>query len=302
MDRTTINRIIKEAGYETVSSKFYDKIEEWKRWYRGKVGTFHNYDVFLAKGQKTVVEMASLGMSKKICEDWADLLYNEKTFIVVDDKEGQEIFDEALRENNFEVLGNELVEKAFMSGTGAFVLRKDGEDKIKIDYVSGDMIFPLEWENGQVRACAFGSIVVRGDKKYFYLQAHERSLASMVKDQNSKATRAGYKYLVSNRFYPIDKSTGNISAAAVELPEVESEVVYETDSPLFALLKPNIANNVEENNPLGISVYANAIDQIKACDIAFDGSSVAMKVGRPRIAISAEVRCEWNCVSTVSAA
>ena len=174
MDRTVINKIIKEAGYQTVSASFYDKIEEWKRWYRGKVGTFHNYDVFLAKGQKTVVEMASLGMSKKICEDWADLLYNEKTFIVLDDKKGQEIVDEVLRENNFEVLGNELVEKAFMSGTGAFVLRKDGDDKIKIDYVAGDMIYPLEWDNGQVGSCAFGSVVVRGDKKYFYLQAHEK--------------------------------------------------------------------------------------------------------------------------------
>jgi A118 family predicted phage portal protein len=273
MDRTTINKIIKEAGYETVSSAFYDKIEEWKRWYRGKVLSFHNYDVFLAKGQKTVVEMASLGMSKKICEDWADLLYNEKTFIVVDDKEGQEIFDEVLKENNFEVLGNELVEKAFMAGTGAFVLRKDGEDKIKIDYVAGDMIFPLEWENGQVRACAFGSIVIREKNKYFYLQSHERK---------------NNRYIISNRFYPIERSNGNISAAAVEFSDVESEVVYETDVSLFALIKPNIANNVEENNPLGISVYANAIDQIKACDIAFDGSSVAMKVGRPRIAISAE--------------
>ena len=93
---------------------------------------------------------------------------------------------------------------------------------------------------------------------------------------------------MSNRFYPIDKNTGNISTMAVEFADVESEVEYETDKPLFALLKPNIANNVEDNNPLGISVYANAIDQIKACDIAFDGSSVAMKAGRPRIAISAE--------------
>jgi A118 family predicted phage portal protein len=278
MNRMTINQgtmsqIIKEAGYCTVSSTFYEKIREWERWYKGKVSSFHNYDVFLAKGQATKVEMASLGMSKKICEDWADLLYNEKTFIVVDDEEGQKIFEEVLRENNFEVLGNELVEKAFMAGTGAFVLRKDGEDKVKIDYVSGDMIFPLEWENGQVVSCAFGSVVVRGAEKYFYLQAHERK---------------GKKYTVSNRFYPVDKNSGNISKVAVEVCDVESEVIYETEKPLFALLKPNIANNIDKNNPMGISVYANAIDQIKACDIAFDGSGVAMKVGRPRIAISAE--------------
>jgi A118 family predicted phage portal protein len=283
MNRATIHQIIKEAGYQTVSLGFYAKIREWERWYRGKVSAFHNYEVFLAKGQATKVEMQSLGMGKKICEDWADLLYNEKTFIVLDDGEGQKIFDEALRDNNFEVLGNELVEKAFMAGTGAFVLRIDKkgqsssglspEGKIRIDYVSGDMIFPLEWENGRVEGCAFGSAVVRDGKKYFYLQAHER------KDG---------KYIVSNRFYPIDKNSGNISVVAVELPDVESETTYETEKPLFTLIKPNIANNIEWNNPMGISVYANAIDQIKACDIAFDGASVAMKVGRPRIAISAE--------------
>lgn len=288
MNRTRIRQIIKEAGYETVSSGYYDKISEWASWYKGKVAAFHNYDVFLAKGQATKVEMQSLGMAKKICEDWADLLYNEKTFIVLDDKKGQKIFDDVLRENNFEVLGNELVEKSFMAGTGAFVLRIDKrgqspqgqrpegqcrEGKTRIDYVCGEMIFPLEWENGRVEGCAFGSVVVRDGKKYFYLQAHER--------------KSG-KYIVSNRFYPIDKNTGNISVTAVEFPDVESEAVYETDKPLFALIKPNIANNVEENNPMGISVYGNAIDQIKGCDIAFDGASVAMKVGRPRIAISAE--------------
>jgi A118 family predicted phage portal protein len=222
-------------------------------------------------------------MGKKICEDWADLLYNEKTFIVLDDVEGQKIFDEVLSENNFEVLGNELVEKAFMCGTGAFVLRMDKtgqrpeglspKGKTRIDYVTGDMIFPLEWANGQVESCAFGSVVTRDSKKYFYLQAHERK---------------GGKYIVSNRFYPIDKNTGNISVSAVELADIESEVAYETDKPLFALIKPNIANNIDGNNPMGISVYGNAIDQIKGCDIAFDGASVAMKVGRPRIAISAE--------------
>jgi A118 family predicted phage portal protein len=116
-------------------------------------------------------------------------------------------------------------------------------------------------------------VVVRERGKYFYLQAHERK---------------GGKYIVSNRFYPIDKNSGNISAMAVEFGDVESETTYETEKPLFTLIKPNIANNIEWNNPMGISVYANAIDQIKACDIAFDGASVAMKVGRPRIAISAE--------------
>ena len=140
MNRATISRIIAAAGYQTVSLDFYEKIDEWKKWYKGKVADFHEYDVFVSKGQKTSVEMQSLGMPKKICEDWADLLYNEKTFIVIDDTTLQKVFNEVLLDNNFESLGNELVEKSFMAGTGAFVLRKDKDDKTKIDYVVGDMI------------------------------------------------------------------------------------------------------------------------------------------------------------------
>jgi A118 family predicted phage portal protein len=106
MNTAEISQIIAHAGYQTVSLDFYKKIDEWKKWYKGKVNDFHEYDVFLAKGQKTSVEMQSLGMPKKICEDWADLLYNEKTFIVIDDASLQKVFNDVLLLNNFESLEN----------------------------------------------------------------------------------------------------------------------------------------------------------------------------------------------------
>lgn len=254
-----------------VSTSFYSSIDTWEKWYKGKVAEFHTYEVFQAKGQKTCVEMQSLGMPKKVCEDWADLLFNEETFIVIDDKNLQETFDSVLEENNFSFQCNELIEKAFALGNGALVLRKNAEGKTRIDYVNGDMVFPLAWENGQVTSCAFGSVFVEDGQKYFYLQAHEKK---------------GKQYVISNRFYPINKNTGNVSLTATVLENVEEEVTYNTEKPLFALIRPAIANNIDKNNPLGISVYANAIDQVKVCDIAFDGVSVSMKVGRPRIAVS----------------
>ena len=40
--------------------------------------------------------------------------------------------------------------------------------------------------------------------------------------------------------------------------------------PLFYIIKTNIANNIDLDSPLGVSIYGNAIDNIKGCDIAYD--------------------------------
>ncbi|CCQ21858.1 Uncharacterized ATP-dependent helicase C582.10c [Listeria monocytogenes] len=40
--------------------------------------------------------------------------------------------------------------------------------------------------------------------------------------------------------------------------------------PTFIYIKPNIANNKNLTSPLGISVYANALDTLKTLDLMFD--------------------------------
>ena len=47
----------------------------------------------------------------------------------------------------------------------------------------------------------------------------------------------------------------------------------------------NIANNTGNNNPLGVSVFANAIDQLKAIDIVYDSYINEFNLGKKRIMV-----------------
>ena len=64
---------LKSLGYVTIPEEFYRKVGEWKSWYQGDVKGFHQYKV--RNGHNTVCcRRYSLGMGKKIPEDWANLL------------------------------------------------------------------------------------------------------------------------------------------------------------------------------------------------------------------------------------
>ena len=168
-----MNAIIKalnKLGYTTCNTEIYSYIDDWQDWYKGKVDKFHNYSVY--NGVKFVsCERLSLGMAKKICEDKADLLLNEKVSINVDDEATQEVIETVLDNNNFWVSANNLVELSNALGTGAFVQYIE-DNETRIDYVKADMIYPLSWYNGEIKECAFGSEQLINGKTYTYLNIH----------------------------------------------------------------------------------------------------------------------------------
>lgn len=113
---------------------------------------FHTYKVY---NGSVVVEQKRyrLGMAKKVCEDWANLLLNEKVAIKAGAYEKE--LNEVLERNNFKVRGNQLIEITFALGTGAFVEYLDGDGNVTIDFIRADMIYPLSWDNGEVTESAF---------------------------------------------------------------------------------------------------------------------------------------------------
>jgi A118 family predicted phage portal protein len=66
------------------------------------------------------------------------------------------------------------------------------------------------------------------------------------------------------------------------------ESVFDTGSDLawFQIYKPNIANNLDINSPMGISIYANALDTLQGVDLAYDGFCEEMRLGRSRIFVN----------------
>lgn len=274
---------LRELGYSTISEDFYRKIDEWKSWYIGDVKGFHRYKV--RNGHNAVrCKRYTLNMGKKIPEDWANLLMNEKVSITLEGQKEQDFVDRVFDENNFLVKSNEMQEAAFALGTVAFIPRVVGMEAtetgpipgsasgIVMDYVTVEHIWPLAWQNGIITECAFDSIVTVNGEQYCYLQIHHK-----VNDL----------YDIENRIYHYRNDNVDAELALSDVPgfELVPPVVHTgSNRRQFVIDRPNIANNFDDS-PLGISVYANAIDIMKGVDIAYDSYVNEFVLGKKRIMV-----------------
>lgn len=283
----TIIDKLKELGYETVSEDYYSYIELWLQWYRGLVPQFHEYKVFNGLSRVKLQKLTA-GMAKKAAENWADLLMNEKVHITLEGDAEQQFFDDFCVRNNFERMMNIYQEYCFALGTSAYVVRVSGltvdgdgvaisaAENLILDFVMADGIFPLSWKNGEIDECAFATVQVYDNHKYCYLQIHHR-------DESGS-------YLIENHLY--DNTSGNM--AEVELTSVAAFAsvapIFHThsDQRLFVIDTPNIANNIDPDVPLGVSIYANGIDQLKLCDTVFNSVHSEIELGRKRIIVKPE--------------
>lgn len=270
-----IRQYLSKHKYNTAPDDTYNHIEEWLEWYEGDVEKFHTYKVY--NGMVTTKHKRyQLGMAKKVCEDWANLLLNEKVSIKAGAYEKR--LKEILQDNNFKVRGNQLVELAFALGTGAFVEYLDGDGNVVVDYIRADMVYPLSWDNGDITECAFGSNRVVDGKEIVYLQIHRKGIPDDAEPEGEREDPE--TYYIENRY--IDAKSGR----ELETPENVLPVIdTKYDRPLFQIITPNICNNVDLDSPLGISVYANSISQLKGCDLVYDSYMNEFILGRKRILV-----------------
>ena len=260
-----ILQYLQARGFGCAPDAAYERIEVWQAWYRGKVPAFHTYRQYNGK-RKLTRQRRSLGMAKAVAEDWANLALNEKVEICIKGKQLEKRVREVLENNNFRVRGNQLLEETFALGTGAFVERMDGDD-VRIDYVRAGMIYPLAWHNGAITECAFASERQVQKEKQVYLNIHRMEHG---------------KYVIENHLF---RRTGD-QLTEIPLPEGVEEVVRTgRDEPQFQIIRPNIANNLEPDCPMGISVYANAIDQLEGLDLVYDSYCNEFRLGKKRITI-----------------
>lgn len=279
-----ITEKLKELGYSTVPEEFYTKVQEWKSWYEGDVKGFHRYRVRNGAGMVRC-KRYTLNMGKKIPEDWANLLMNEKVKITLEGQKEQEFIDWVFEENNFRVKSNEMQEKAFALGTVAFIPRVVGmeateegpvpgsADGIVMDYVTVEHIWPLSWQNGIISECAFSSTVTVNGEDFCYLQIHHK---------------VNGLYDIENRIYRYRNGNVDSEVALTDVAGFERvpQVVHtESDRRQFVIDRPNIANNYDDNIPLGVSVFSCAIDVIKGVDVAYDSYVNEFVLGKKRIMV-----------------
>lgn len=260
-----ITQYLKRRGYAMVDDSWYTRIDLWHQWYRGKVRHFHTYRQF--NGRKRITrERKSLGMAKNVSEDWANLSMNEKVEIVLPQKRQQQRIDEILQQNHFRVRANQLVELTFALGTGAFVEYTD-QGETRIDCIRAGMIYPLSVDNGEIKECAFASERMNGDEKQIYLNMH-------ILEHG--------RYVIENHIF---QRKGE-HLTEIDLPENVQEWV-DTGSaiPRFQIIKPNIINNIDLSCPMGISVYANALEQLEGVDLVYDSYCNEFRLGKKRITV-----------------
>lgn len=250
-----VKQFLKDKGYN-IYDDYYNRIELWEDIWKGKTD-FHKYIDIDGKTR----EMYSLGMAKRIAEDWASILWNEKAEITADDKDATEILKEQLKEIDFDDMIPKVIEKAFYSGTSAIIARvknaisvndtleADDKTKLTLHSVTADKIVPLTIEDGKITEVAFTSGATIKGKKYHYIELH-------TKDINGE-------YVIENVY--LDEK-----GKEVEVDGVVRKIFTKGKTKWFSILKPNTENPVSNNNGLGFSIYGGAIDQLKAVDIAYN--------------------------------
>ena len=261
----TIESIIKDiTGKDIVALN--ELTETWLQYYQGDVLKFHHYEEY--NGNNNIKrKRKTLNMPKKICEDWANLLLNEKTEIVLGNPKQQDELWKMLNKKKvkFWTKGNKGVEKTFALGTGAFVESVDDKGELRLQFVNAQKIYPITIDQDDVTECAFVNVNSRNTIIQIHLldDKGDYVIRTLVYQKQQNNTQNDIGNLISNDLFP-------------------------TKSPLawFQIFKPNIANNIDLNSPMGISIYANALDVLQGVDLAYDGFCEEMRLGRSRIFVN----------------
>ena len=251
------------------NSNYYTNIGEWLEWYRGNVKSFHSIKV--SNGLTTPTrEIYALKMAKRVCEDWASSMLNENVNIVVNSNnkkssifvQGSKGNSGVLGSNNFDVLLSQAIEQMFALGTSALIIDLDNiavdeqgnvvdgsKATIKLKSVNATRIIPISWSNGVVTEASFVSELVHSGKTYYVVSSH-------IKEDDG--------YVIYNDLIDTNYKTASLNINLIPVLRTKSL------KPLFYIMKTNIANNIDLDSPMGLSIYANAIDTLKGCDVAYD--------------------------------
>lgn len=290
-----LNYLNKTRGW-AIDADYYGSIETWRQWWKGNVPDIHDIKESGPDGNIFSRRMASLRMPKHICEDWANLLLNDKTTFQIGDAKsaayllgcGEQQTGGLLRELHFWRNANALVEQAYWSGTGAFVLSAENltvvkgkavpgpDTRLKLDYDPASCILPLRVERGIVSEAAFVSECMMEGKPAVYLQTH-----------TGNETRR----TIRNEWFRVtDGVSGAPVFEALQAPPSTAEsITVDGSPPWFALFSPAAVKNLDGGTGLGMSVFAEALAEAQGIDLAFDNYREDIRLGHKKIFYSADI-------------
>ena len=296
MNSAIIDWLNNNFGYH-ISNDYYKFIDDWKDWWKGFHQPFHQ--ITFENGEKRRTrDMYTMKMGKKVCEDWASILINDKTFIRIDDEYSETFIvgdtdnGGVFGSNNFWDQANDLMEKMMWSGTGAIVIRlknaavsPDGrlgtspDAWIDLNYLEADKIIVLSSDNGIITEAAFCSdICIKGSNK-LYLEIHRK--------ENGE-------YIIENHIFSVDiKNTSLLREE--ELPDGFVRVIRTgSNKPWFSICIPAIVNPISGNNGMGCSVFAGAIDNLKGVDLAYNNLNSDFWLGQKKVFLNRNMLADMS--------
>ena len=244
----------------------------WLSWYKNN-NPWRNYFVTLANEKRTKKQFGrhSLFSCKRVCEDWANLLLNEKTDIVAN--VNNDLLHKVLDFNDFWTIGNMAIEKTFALGAGSFVVSKDTSDNVIIQFVDGTRCYVLKCNGDEVIDCAFENNIYIKGKKYTTLTVHK-------KNDN------GDGYIIYNYLFDEDGAMQS-EETMKNLIEVEAQTPSKIKT--FAFITPQNLARDNWDTPFADSIFAKAIDANKMIDLAFDSYCNEFILGKKRIFVATEL-------------
>jgi A118 family predicted phage portal protein len=300
---TSIIKFLRDANFavETNVGAAISYANELKLWDNGFNPEFHKY----SEGKSTIKRnMFSLAMAKKVGEDYATLIVNERTLLQIEDANTEKflIGDKLtqrggiLGKNRFWSRMVQLGEQVFgYAGAGIIAtgfpqatakqIKKDGMlineyelaslDNMEIRFIPLDNFIPLTFDGRDLSEVCLWSYKTIGGVKYVHLEIHSKD--------NSKDNSEYQPYVITNILLQENEGAFTI-ASDVLIKENIAEKVYVPCKMFSNMWNSAIVNN-KVDCPIGLAPTANAIDCIKQIDLAFNNFARDIQLGRKQVFI-----------------
>lgn len=259
--------------------------------------------------QKNInAEIAVSDRMSKAIDLWSKVYENKAPWLGEDVESlelGSVIANEVARlttiEFKSEITGNDFLQKQYENvlddlrryveyacAKGGLVFKPyiDG-NTIAVDYVQADRFFPTAYNSkGEVTAAVFVEQKRIGKKLFTRLEYHVLNGTDYTITNtaycNNNAWGGNDNLYELGQQVPLD----SVDEWATLTPEI---TLGNIEKPLFAYFRVPQANNIDSNSPLGVSVYARAIDLIKEADKQY--SRILWEYEGSELAINASVDC-----------
>lgn len=276
-----VERLFKSKGLNYIMGDMYKQQEKWFNWYRADINDFHYYSIKTINGVTAQKQKPTLNMGKKVCEDWSSLLWNEKTEIVTENENIKNV----LKANHFSKEISAFIETTFAIGTGA-IIEYIADGKTKLTFLYGDAIIPISYSNTTIEDISVIQEFTIGKKDYTHIQYHT------FKDGIYRVTHEMYEGKKLDEQISLDVLFSEDEIKNMTHFDEEGNPIfyieYKTEAPHYQIFKPQITNNFEIGNPLGMSILGNSISTLECIDDKYYSFREDDKNSRKRIFASDE--------------